>query len=126
MLCFSRQCGDQIGGSFLFCNIPRDFRRSDDLAFRISDGRNRQRDPYQTAVLTLPYSFEVLDARTPSDARQYCSLFVLSVLRDDDCDRLTCGLLGSVAEYALRTFVPACDNAVEIFAYNCIVTRLYN
>ena len=40
MLCFSRQCGDQIAGSFLLCNIPRDFRRPDDFAFRIFDGRN--------------------------------------------------------------------------------------
>jgi len=35
---FSRQCGDLIAGSFLFCNIPRDFRRSDNFAFRIFDG----------------------------------------------------------------------------------------
>jgi hypothetical protein len=47
-------------------------------------------------------------------------------LRDDDCDRLANGLFGGVAEYTLCTFVPACDNAVEIFAYNCIVTRLNN
>jgi PAS domain-containing protein len=25
-----------------------------------------------------------------------------------------------------ESFIPACDNAVEIFAYNCVVTRLNN
>ena len=77
-------------------------------------------------MLTLPYRFEVLDAFTPPDARQYCALFILPVLRDHDCDRLAYDLFGSVAEYPLGTPVPAGDNAVEIFAYNCIITRLNN
>src|SRR5689334_15386762 len=71
-------------------------------------------------------SFEVFDPLTPSDARQYSTLFVLPVLRNDDCDRLTYGFFASVAEDALRTFVPASDNAVEIFANNRVVTRLNN
>jgi len=68
----------------------------------------------------------MLDALTPSDARQYLALFVLPVLRDYDSDRLTYCLVGSVAEYALRSPVPTGDNAVEIFAYNCVVTGLDN
>ena len=77
-------------------------------------------------MLTLSYSLEVVDALTPSDARLYCALFILPVLWDDDCDRLAYYFFGCVAEYPLGTFVPAGDNAVEIFAYNCIDTRLYN
>ena len=54
------------------------------------------------------------------------TLFVLPVFRNHNCDGLANRLFGSVAEDTLRTPVPACDNAIEVLAYNRIVTGLYD
>jgi hypothetical protein len=45
-------------------------------------------------------------------------------LRNDNCDGLANRLFGRVAEGTFRTPIPACDNAIEVLAYNCIVTGL--
>jgi hypothetical protein len=39
-------------------------------------------------------------------------------------DGLTNRLLGSVAEDTFRTPIPTCDDAIEVLAYDCIVTGL--
>jgi len=57
--------------------------------------------------------FRLSDPLTPSDARQYFALFILSVFGDYDTERLAYCLVGSLAEYALRCPVPTGDNAVE-------------
>jgi hypothetical protein len=54
-------------------------------------------------VLTLSDGLKVIYALTPSDAGQYCSFFILPVLRNYDCDRLTNGLFGSVTKDTLGT-----------------------
>jgi hypothetical protein len=54
------------------------------------------------------------------------AFFALSICRNYNRNRLTDRHVRSVAEYALGTPVPACDNAVEVLAYNRIVTVLDN
>ena len=74
-------------------------------------------------MLALPNSLEMVDTLSSSDARQDHTLFILPVLWNDDCDGLANSLFGSVAEDTFRTPIPTCDNAIEVFAYNCVVTR---
>src|SRR6516225_10257844 len=51
-------------------------------------------------------------------------LFTLPVFGDHDCNGLTNRLFGSVAKDPLCTPIPACDNAIEVLAYNHVVTGL--
>src|SRR6516162_11134269 len=51
-------------------------------------------------------------------------LLALPVFRNQNCNGFTNRLFGSVAEDTLGTPIPACDNAVEVLAYNRIVTGL--
>src|SRR3984957_440491 len=75
-------------------------------------------------MLALSNCLEMVDTLSSSDARQDRALFVLPVLWNDDCDGLANSLVGSVAKDTFRTSIPARDNAIEIFAYNCVVTVL--
>src|SRR6516164_8552343 len=53
-------------------------------------------------------------------------LLALPVFRNQNCNGFTNRLFGSVAEDTLGTPIPACDNAVEVLAYNRVVTGLNN
>src|SRR5690349_5638704 len=64
----------------------------------------------------------MVDTLSPPDARQNLTLFALPVSRNQNRNRSTNRLFGSVAEDALSTAIPACNGAVEIFSYNCVVT----
>ena len=50
--------------------------------------------------------------------------FALPVWWDHNCNRLTNHLFGSVAENTLSTAIPACNNAVEVFAHDRVVIEL--
>ena len=75
-------------------------------------------------MLTPPNSLEMIDALSASDARQDLTFFALSVLWNHNCNRLTNGLFGGVAEDTLGTPVPARDNAIEVLAYDRVVAGL--
>ena len=47
----------------------------------------------------------------------------MTVLRNDNCDGLANNLFGTVAEDTFRTPIPACNNAIEVLADNCVATR---
>jgi hypothetical protein len=59
-----------------------------------------------------------------SDARQYRTLFILSVLRDDNRNGLADRLFGGVTEDALRASVPACNHAIKALAHNRVIAGL--
>jgi hypothetical protein len=65
----------------------------------------------------------MVDTLSTSDARQDMTLFILSIFGNNNGDRLTDRLSGSMAEDALGASVPACDYAVEILAYDRVVAR---
>src|SRR5580700_951915 len=77
-------------------------------------------------MLALPNGLEMVDTFSSPDARQNGPLFVLPVLRDDNCDGPANGLFGGVAKDTLRASVPTRDNAVEVLADDRIVTGLDN
>jgi hypothetical protein len=51
-------------------------------------------------------------------------LLLKPVGRYEDRDRLADDLFGEVAENPLCTLVPACDDAIKVFAYDCVITGL--
>jgi hypothetical protein len=126
VLCFPSQGRDLLLISLLLGNIPRDLRCADNLAFGIFNRRKGQRNSDQAAMLALSNGLEMVDTLSSSDARQNFTLFALPVFRDHNCNGLTDRLFSGEAKDALGTPVPACDNAVEIFAYNRFVTGLYD
>ena len=52
------------------------------------------------------------------------ALFIMPVLWNDNCNGLANGLFCRVIEETLRAPIPACDDAIEVLAYDCIVTGL--
>jgi len=46
--------------------------------------------------------------------------------RNQNGDMLADDLLARVAVYPFRALVPACDDAIEVLAYDCVITRLDN
>src|SRR5580692_7788735 len=75
-------------------------------------------------MFALSNGLEMVDTLSSSDPRQDRALLILPVLWNDDCDGLSNSLLGGVAKDSFRTPIPTCDNAIEIFAYDCVVTKL--
>src|SRR6476620_6928630 len=69
VLRFPSQRRDLLLASLLLRNIPRDLRSSNNLAFRISDGRDGQRNDDQASVLALPNRLVMIDALPASYAR---------------------------------------------------------
>src|SRR4051812_11158395 len=67
----------------------------------------------------------MIDALTSSDTRYNLTFFALPILRDHKRDGLTNCLAGRVAEDALRTLIPAGDDAVQILANNRVVAGLH-
>jgi len=64
-------------------------------------------------VLTLPNRLEMVNALAASDARQDRTLFILSVLRDDNRNGLADRLFGGVAEDALRASIPGITTSLK-------------
>jgi hypothetical protein len=64
----------------------------------------------------------MFDALAASNSRQYRAFFILPVLRNNNRNRLAYGLFGSVAKNVLGAAVPASNNAVDIFAYDGVIT----
>src|SRR5215813_6576692 len=60
------------------------------------------------------------------EPRQNFSFFLLAVRRNEHRNGPADGFLGRVAEQALRAFVPTGDNAVEVYADNCVVRGIDN
>src|SRR5262245_62803252 len=53
-------------------------------------------------------------------------LLIAPVQRNQNGDGLADDLLARIAIYPFRALVPACDDAIEVLAYDCIITRLDN
>ena len=69
-------------------------------------------------IVSPMLDFSALDAF--KDGR----LFILPVRGDQNGDRFPKYLFGRVSEKALRTLVPASDDAVKVFAEDCVVRPL--
>src|SRR5690242_10860420 len=90
----------------------------------IFDRRNGQGNYDQAAILALPNRLKMVDALTSSDARENFALFALPILRNYNCNGLADRLGGREAKDVLGALVPACNNAIEVLAYNRVITGL--
>ena len=77
-------------------------------------------------VFREPLSFKVLNTFPRPQPSQYLRFFTLKFRRNDQSDRLSHSVFFRVAEYALRTRVPAGDDPVKVFRDNCVLRRLHD
>ena len=50
--------------------------------------------------------------------------FMVLVWRNQKRDRLTDRFFGRIAKQSLCAFVPTCNDAVEVLAYDCVITGI--
>ncbi len=68
----------------------------------------------------------MLDAVTAPDTPDNYGLLRVALRWNQDTHRPPDDLLSQVTEQPLRTLVPACDNAIEVFTDDCVITELDN
>src|SRR5215467_11626599 len=68
----------------------------------------------------------MIDAVTAPDTLMNYVLLAFALPRDQDSRRLADDLFSQIAEEPLRTLVPTGDDAIEVLAYNCVITELDN
>jgi len=108
-------------GLFSIADVARDLRRADDDSAIVEDRRNSEGDREGRTVLALPNRLEVVDFFTAANVADDIVLLGLAIRRDDAPDRLPDHLLRGIAEHPLRCPVPRGDDAVEVFADDCVV-----
>jgi hypothetical protein len=64
----------------------------------------------------------VLDSFTGSQSSEDCRFFIFVIFGDEDRDWLADYFVGSVAENALRAFVPTRDDAIKRLTDNRVVS----
>jgi hypothetical protein len=105
-------------------NVAGNLRSAEDSPFGAHDRRDGQRNIDQPSVLALANGLIMLNALAAPDKLQNYVILILTLRRCQDGHPLADGVLGQIAKEPLRTLVPACDNAMEIFAYYCIIAVL--
>ena len=66
------------------------------------------------------------DLLAPANTFEDKKLFVISVRRNENRDRLTYGLLGGVAKENLRAPISTYNDAVEVLGNDCVIRGLHN
>src|SRR5262249_47937310 len=97
------------------------FRRANYLAVTILDGRNRQGNVDEAAILALSNRFVMLDPFSPTNTVQDHRFFVVPIRRNEDCDRLAYGFFRDIAEDVLSATIPPGDHAVEVFGKDSVI-----
>src|SRR5262245_63867348 len=124
VLGFASQDRDLRVGPLALGNVAGDFRRADNFAFRILYGRDRQRNVNPAPLLALANSLMLLDPLAAPHTFKDRRLLIAPVQRNQGGDGPADDLLARIAKYPFRALVPACDDAIEVLAYDCIITRL--
>src|SRR5579883_393423 len=108
-------------GKFSLSNVACDLGSADDATRAIADWRNRQRYVEQTPVFSATNGFKMLDPVAAADARKNAGLFALAIGGNEHSHRFSYRLLPAVAEQPFGTIVPGPDDAVEVFADDCVL-----
>ena len=74
----------------------------------------------------MPYSLEMFNPFSVSDARYNRALFGLPFVRNQNCYWFIDSLRGSLAKYTFRTLIPARNDTIKVLADNSIVTGFYD
>src|SRR5260370_12165613 len=96
------------------------------LSRSIFHRRDGERYGESFLVFCEPLSLKVLNPCTRPQPLQYLRFFTPKFRRNDQSDGLSHSVLFGVAEYALRTRVPAGDDPVKVFRNNCVLRRLHD
>jgi hypothetical protein len=102
-------------------DVAGDLRGADDVPVGIGDGRKRQRNVQQSAILVTADRLVMLEGVAAADAVQNVQFFIETIRMRDYRDRLPNRLLCCVADQPLRSAVPAYDNAAEVYADDRLV-----
>ncbi len=82
-------------------DVAGDFRGAGNASGAIPDGRHRQVDVDEGAVLAAADRFVMFDALAASQPRQNARLLVMAILGNEHGDRTPDGFLRRIAEQAL-------------------------
>src|ERR1700733_103428 len=126
VLSLPSKSGDLLLSPLLLADVPCDLRRSNDLALGVLDRRDCERNDNQASVFALPNGLEMVDAIPLSNPCQDRSFFSMPVLRNHKGDGLADRLFRRIAKDPFGARVPACDDAIEVFAYDCVVAEIDN
>ena len=105
-------------------DVANHLRRADQAAGRVADRGARHGDVHLPAVLAEPHCVEALDV-PGRQAFEDLRLLVRTIRGDQARDGLSDHLVGRVAEEALRSAVPARDDALEGLADDRVVRSLH-
>src|SRR5271165_5071413 len=83
---------------FALGDVTGNFGRADDIAAKVSDRRNRQRNIDRASVLALSDRLIVVDPLTTPDAFENSGFFVVAISGNEQSDRLADRFLGRIAE----------------------------
>lgn len=78
----------------------------------------------QGTILALANGLILVDPFSAPDTLKNCGFFVVPVERNQNGDRLSDHFFGEITENPLCALVPTCDDAIEVLAYDCIITEL--
>src|SRR5262245_15235567 len=110
--------------SFACTDIASNLRGTNDHTRAIAQRRNRERNVNQSSILTTPDSFVMAYVFAPPNPLQDQPFLVLTIWRKQEQDRLADDFFGRIAKHTFRALVPALDDAVEVFTYDCVFGRL--
>src|SRR5580704_19665734 len=105
-------------------DVAKDLGGADDFALLVFYRGNRQRDIDGLSAFRDPDSLKVLDATASPYLFEDHLLIGMKVFWDEFQDGLPDHLFGSIPEDARRGCVPACHNAIQIFADDHLVGGL--
>src|SRR5690606_37619503 len=101
---------------FGLAHIASNLGGADNNAIGIFDGRNRDRNRDQRAVLSDASGVKALDSLTPSHPLDDVGFFALQPLGNEHKDRASDRFLSGIAEHPLGSDVPTRNLAVQILA----------
>jgi hypothetical protein len=102
-------------------DVSRDLRGADNLARRVTNGRDGERDIEAAAVLRRAHGLKVLDPIPGTEACENLAFLVATLGRDQHGDRLPDRLAGGVAKQMLSACVPGQNDALQGLADDRIV-----
>ena len=105
-------------------DVACDLGSADDETCIVINGRDRQRDGNERAILSLTNRLVMPNRLTRANLRQNEVFLALANLRNDDANRLADRLRSCVAKHALGGCIPRQDDSVQILADDGVIRRI--
>src|SRR5690349_4467885 len=108
-----QECG-ALRRTLFVADVAGDLRSADHGPVVTPDGRDRQRDRHQRAVLAAADGFEMADRFSVANVPQDVVFLVLTILGNDHSDRPADRFRRTESEYLLGRAIPRGDRAIEV------------